>query len=161
MSYTNTTPVPNALFDIYLSELQSAELKVLLIVIRQTLGWSDRRTQLGRKERDWISNSQLQAKTGASRRAISSAIEVLVSKGIIEVLDEYGNLLLLPSLRKGKQRLYYRASPHIISGGDTVGKRSEYNPTINPANATIALGLRKEVSALVQKLHITKETLLN
>ena len=45
-------------FDVHLKELKQAELKVLLIVIRQTLGWADRRGMLGRKEMDWISGSQ-------------------------------------------------------------------------------------------------------
>src|SRR5260221_3091575 len=110
MQHQRTTPVPNVLFDIYLKELKSAELKVLLVIIRQTLGWPDSRTVLGRKERDWISGSQLQALTGSSRRAISYAIEVLIIKKLIEVLDDAGNLLIEPEMRKGKPRLFYRLS---------------------------------------------------
>ena len=78
MQHAQTTPVPNVLFDVYLKQLKGAELKVLLIIIRQTLGWADTKTKLGRKEKDWISGSQLHLKTGISRRAISIAIDGLV-----------------------------------------------------------------------------------
>ena len=50
MMPASTTPVPNVFFDVYMKELKSAELKVLFVVIRQTLGWADRRGMLGRKE---------------------------------------------------------------------------------------------------------------
>ena len=70
MRQLNTTPVPNVILDSYLKQLNSTELKVLLVVIRQTLGWADRRGMFGRKETDWISGSQLKQKTGSSKRAI-------------------------------------------------------------------------------------------
>src|SRR5438045_3875835 len=105
-----TTPVPNALFDIFLKDLQIAELKVLLVIIRQTLGWRDQGSKFGRKEIDWIASSQLREKTGCSRRAISSAIQILVSKHLIEVFDEKGVVLYDAIKRKGKPRLFYRPS---------------------------------------------------
>ena len=85
MRQPHTTPVPNIILDIYLKELNSAELKVLLVIIRQTLGWADRRGMFGRKETDWISGNQLKQKTGSSKRAISSAIDVLIRKQLIEI----------------------------------------------------------------------------
>ena len=51
---TKSTPVPNAVFDEHLKELKAAELKVLLIIIRQTLGWEDKSSRSQRKECDWI-----------------------------------------------------------------------------------------------------------
>jgi len=159
--HNRTTPVPNVLFDTYLKELKSAELKVLLVIIRQTLGWADSRAALGRKERDWISGGQLQAITGSSRRAISYAIEVLVEKKLIEVLDEAGNLLAEPELRKGKQRLYFRPSALLISSGDNTGTNNAF-PGISPATyAKFAEDFRKNSTALAQKMRITKETLQN
>lgn len=157
----NTTPVPNALFDIFLKELKSAELKVLLVIIRQTLGWSDRRSVLGRKEKDWISNSQLQNKTGSSRRAISSAIEALISKNLIDVLDAHGNTLTDASQRKGKLRLFYRPSAMILSSVEIEGKPSWYPSVTDSTSAKFAQDMSKKVTALAQKMRITKETLLN
>src|SRR6185436_10759434 len=115
MLQSKTTPVPNVLFDAYLKRLSSAELKVLLVIIRKTLGWSDRQALSGRKEVDWISNSQLQALSGCSRRAISTATESLVKMKLIEVLHENGSLLDDPQKRKGKQRLFYRITYSFYS----------------------------------------------
>lgn len=154
----NTTPVPNALFDVYLKELKSAELKVLLVIIRQTLGWSDRRAVRGRKEKDWISNGQLRNKTGSSRRAISSATETLVHKQLIEISDGFGNSLTDPLQRKGKLRLYYRASPLLLPIGDNMGKSCWYPFITDSTSAIIAQDLSKNVTALAQKMHTTKET---
>ena len=158
---TNTTPVPNALFDLHLKELQSTELKVLLVIIRQTLGWEDRRKVFGRKEMDWISSSQLQNKTGSSQRSISYAIEVLVIKKLIDVLDERGNLLNGPDKRKGKQRLFYRPASMLLVPVEKVSINS-----LNPLNsetscANFAEDFRKKRIALTQKMRITKETLQN
>ena len=46
----NTTPVPNELYDYWLTCLSDAELRVLLYIVRHTLGW--------RKARDVISPQQ-------------------------------------------------------------------------------------------------------
>jgi hypothetical protein len=146
MMQTCTTPVPNSFFDTYVKELKSAELKVLLIVIRQTLGWSDK--QGNRKYIDWISGSQLQAKTGCSRRAITSATDALVKKNLIQILDDKGNVLNNPEKRQGKTRLYYRLSSPV-----------ENKVNITPASAKFAQEMSKKVTALVQNMRITKETL--
>lgn len=156
-----TTPVPNVLFDAYLRRLSSAELKVLLVIVRKTLGWSDRQAMNGRKEVDWIANSQLQSLTGCSRRAISSATESLVNKKLIEVLHENGSLLDEPQKRKGKQRLYYRITYSFYSPVDNLGKESVLQPFSEIPCALIAQDLSKEISALAQKMRITKETLQN
>ena len=154
MSKPYTTPVPNVIFDIYMKELNSAELKVLLVVIRQTLRWADSRGIYGRKERDWISGSQLIQKTGSSKRAITSAIDQLVRKKIIEVLDDYGTVLNDSSKRQGKYRLYYRLHSSVYNAVD---KPLNSNPTC----AKIAEDISKKCTALVQKMHITKETIQN
>lgn len=149
-----TTPVPNYFLDTYVKELKSAELKVLLIVIRQTLGWSDKLGAQGRKEKDWISGSQLQLKTGCSRRAISTATDVLVRKNLIQVLDTKGTVLDLPEHRQGKTKLFYRLASSVHKGG-------ENKVYTTPTSAKFAQDMSKKVTALVQKMHITKETLQN
>jgi phage replication O-like protein O len=161
MLHPKTTPVPNVLFDAHLKHLSSAELKVLLVIIRKTLGWSDRQAMNGRKEVDWISNSQLQALTGCSRRAISTATENLVNKKLIEVLHENGSLLDDPQKRKGKQRLFYRITYQFYSPVDNMGKECSFQSFSELPCAIIAQDLSKKVSALAQKMRITKETLQN
>ena len=154
MEKPHTTPVPNVFFDIYMKELNSTELKVLLVVIRQTLGWADRRGIYGRKEVDWISGSQLRQKTGCSERAITSAIETLVMKKLIEVHDDRGHKLSYSKDRQGKTRLYYGLHPYVFKPVD--------NSTIYPqTSANIAEDFRKNYGALLQKMRITKETLQN
>ena len=85
------TPVPNAILDEYLRRLKPSEMTVLLVVIRQTLGWMDPRTKR-RKHADWIAGSQLREKTGYSRRSISTALEGLVRKPRTLDLDDIRRL---------------------------------------------------------------------
>jgi phage replication O-like protein O len=102
-----TTPVPNIVFDLHLPNLSESELKVLLIIIRQTYGWIDPYTKK-RKSRDWISHSQFQKKTNLSRRSISEALKSLSTKNIISITDFKGEPLYYSWERKGKRRLYFQ-----------------------------------------------------
>lgn len=161
MNHRGTTPVPNLIFDIFLKDLKVAELKVLLVIVRQTLGWTDHRSLHGRKEQDWIATRQLMTKTGSSRRAISSAIDLLVQKELIEVLDTQGSFLNDPTSRKGKVHLFYRLAPTFLVPVDNECIASGYPDDFNPTHAKIAQDIRKKVTGLVQKMHITKKTLQN
>lgn len=158
-----TTAVPNAVFDDFLSELKLAELKILLVIIRQTLGWEDRQNENGRKQRDWISSSQMLKKTGCSERAISSAIESLTKKNLISVFDLYGSLLDSPSQRKGKTKLFFSltclsdrqasAKNAIVDYG---GKTGANECGSRNTSANFAGNFRKNCAQLAQKMRITK-----
>ncbi len=106
MHYPNTTQVPNILFDHYLSMLNPSELKILLLIIRQTYGWIDKRTGK-RKTKDRISHSQFKAKTGLCSKIISKAIQNLITKGLLTVTDREGKELTNTQDRKGNPRLFY------------------------------------------------------
>jgi hypothetical protein len=106
MLYKQTTQVPNFLFDTHLRELTEAELKILLITIRQTLGWFDSATGK-RKSRDRITHSQFKQKTGLSNRIISKTINSLSVKKLIHVTDFNGKELQEPKDRRGKPYLFY------------------------------------------------------
>ena len=140
---TGTTPVPNVLFDYYLNGLKESEIKLLLVINRQTLGWESRRSLHGRKERDWISSSQFVEKTGCSRRAISSAIETLVNKLLIRVYDDGGNLLHHSSERKGKSRLFFCLAPALLMPVDNRGIKPALPVNTALPCANNAEGLRK------------------
>lgn len=161
MKMKGTTPVPNALFDLYLKESNLAELKVLLIVIRQTLGWADNNAPSGRKERDWITGGQLQQKTGNSRRAISSAIDSLTKKKLIDVTDSSGNNLHSSAMRKGKTHLYFRINSESFQPVENELKRIELKEISNSTYVKNADLLSKNITLLGQKLRITKETIQN
>lgn len=161
MNIIPSTPVPNVLLDEHLKILKEVELKVLLIIVRQTLGWRDEKEKSGRKETDWISTGQLQSKSGSSRRGISSAIDRLVKLQLIMVSDLKGSILQTPQERKGKTKLFYRLSPTPKTHGDNEWKTDEEQTITNSPSAMIAEDLSKNITALAQKMRITKETLQN
>jgi phage replication O-like protein O len=102
----NFTPTPNILFDQFLKELSNSEIKILLVIIRQTNGWIDKKTGK-RKGRDRITYSQFIKKTGLSRRIISEAISSLCKKELIRITDNSGKNLNTPNERKGQLSIYY------------------------------------------------------
>lgn len=110
MRYQQTTSVPNSVFDTYLPFLSGAELKLLLVIIRQTNGWIDKRTGR-RKTRDRISHSQFIKKTGLSRRVISKALQRVITSGLVIVSDARGKLLDHAENRKGMSHLFYSFVP--------------------------------------------------
>jgi len=102
----NFTRTPNILFDQLLKELSYSELKILMVIIRQTNGWIDKRTKK-RKERDRITHSQFITKTGLSRRIISETVKSLLKKRLIHITDKFGNALNNPKDRTGQSFIYY------------------------------------------------------
>jgi hypothetical protein len=84
-----TTPTPDEIFDVWLSQLTGSELKVLLYIVRRTFGF--------KKDADRISLTQicesivtregkvLDRGTGLSRTSASRAVRALESLGLIVV----------------------------------------------------------------------------
>lgn len=73
----NYTQTPNALFDKYLAEIDSmTELKVVLAIVRKTLGWH--------KTRDIISITQLEKMTGLSRQGVIDGVEKAITRGLVD-----------------------------------------------------------------------------
>ncbi len=113
MQFYKTTNVPNELFDFHLPYLNQAQLKVLLVVLRQTVGWIDPKTKQ-RKVKDWITISFFSKKAGLSRKSISYAIQDLVDKELIVVVTKYSNKELRTAKdRRGKKKLYYAYAPYF------------------------------------------------
>jgi len=100
------TQVANILFDKYLKILKPSETVVLLIIIRKTIGWYDKKTK-GRKERDWISYSQFEALTALSRKTIYNSLHSLFTKNIIRLTNSDGQALKWGS---GETRIYYQCN---------------------------------------------------
>lgn len=105
MIYQQTTQVPNQIFSL-LPTLTEAELKIILTVIRQTIGWQDKRTGK-RKMRDRITSYQFIQKTGLAKRTVTKAIQNLLQKHLLVVTDYAGMQLTNADERKGKSYLYY------------------------------------------------------
>lgn len=112
-------PLPNAAIDEFMPCLRDTELRVLLVVLRQTLGWREG-DDLGGwrfKRRDWISHSQLCKRTGRSGDAVSAAVDALVQRRLIAVENEAGVALDSPSeRRRALGRLYFRPGDMWITG---------------------------------------------
>ncbi|MBX7227746.1 MAG: hypothetical protein K1X55_17050 [Chitinophagales bacterium] len=102
----NTTPIPNEFFK-HLPTLTLAEIRVLLVVIRQTFGWMDSKTHM-RKVKDRMTYSYLLKKTGLYRSALPKAIQGLVEKQLLIITDIQGTLLHEPHKRRGKPLLFYQ-----------------------------------------------------
>lgn len=105
----NTTQIPNIVLDELLPRLKDMELRVLLIIIRQTLGWIEDRETGRRKEKDWISVHQFEIKTGCKRWAIGKAISSLIQADLIEAYSEDGKLLVNSRERQmAGTKIFYR-----------------------------------------------------
>lgn len=100
--------IPNSILDKELKQLSGTELKVFLVILRQTIGWTDGKGN--RKERDWISYTFFTEKAGVSRKSVSVAIQSLIEKNLIVKSDREGNHL--PE-RKIRKRIYYSVHPQL------------------------------------------------
>src|SRR5579871_349437 len=73
------TRTPNALLDILMPSLKDTELRVLLVLLRQTVGWNkDGQTVILRYR-------TLQDRTGRQSEAISKALDSLSARGLIHM----------------------------------------------------------------------------
>ncbi len=104
MNYKSTTMIPNAVFE-SLHTLSEKELKVLLTILRQTIGWVAKDGK--RKSRDWISHRYFITKTGLSRKSITQAISLLIKKGLVRAETSSHETLEKSNERKGQMRIYY------------------------------------------------------
>lgn len=110
MYYKQTTQTPNVLFDVLLKTLSKSELSVLLTIIRKTIGMVNPNNTDKRIERAWISQGLFMRCTGLSGRAVSSAIDSLVTRHLIIVTNSEGHLLITKASRRGVFKLYYSSS---------------------------------------------------
>ena len=131
-------PVPVRLVDTVMPRLKDTELRVLLVVLRQTWGWRTDRTSVHKEEagtqansseqltskeagkhqftkhqptkrRDWLSHSQLCRRTGRGSDAVSAAVASLTASGLIIVENAAGKPLGTPEERRRcLGRLYFR-----------------------------------------------------
>ena len=72
--------MPNDWIDRALPTMTPAEWMVMTVILRQTLGWQ--------KERDAISLTQMQQKTGLSRHTVIDAIRGLAKRGWIKAYEQ-------------------------------------------------------------------------
>ena len=110
MSRVPWHPVPVWLVDEVMPTLKDTELRILLVVLRQTAGWRSDRLggSVSHKRRDWLSHRQLCRRTGRGSDAVSSAVASLTASGLIVVEDAGGKPLATPEERRRcLGRLYF------------------------------------------------------
>jgi hypothetical protein len=79
------TLVSLEVIDVIMPRVSGAAFKVFCAVMRQTLGWADKSSPIGRKRWDVISYTQFMEKTGiTSKTTISKAISELLKHGYIQ-----------------------------------------------------------------------------
>lgn len=149
----NTTQLPNYIVDELLPHLGDAEFKVLIVVVRQTIGWIEDAETGRRKDRDWISTHQMAVRTGMGERSINRAVQSLVDQHLIETWTEDGR-----QLTSSKDRAY--------SGSRVYYRLATRNPSLfdkhTPAKTAGGKGLihNPRQNCAPQNLRPTKETLI-
>jgi len=78
--HSNYTMVPNVILDVIMQDLNLSELKVLLAVVRKTIGYH--------METKALSNKDLQNLTGISRNAVRSAVASLIENNLIKTIGK-------------------------------------------------------------------------
>ena len=80
----NSTQIPNNVIKLICSgELTHVETKIVLAICRQTIGWN--------KETDWMTFKRFMQLTNLKRPALSTAINSLIARKIIEREGDAGN----------------------------------------------------------------------
>ena len=69
------TQYPNVIIDKHMRDMTGAEMKVISLIVRQTMGWH--------KDKDRLSNGQITDRTGLSLNAVKEAVRALVEKDLI------------------------------------------------------------------------------
>lgn len=121
----NTTQVPHIIIRKWMRDLSDTELRVILVIVDQTLGWELDSIAHTRKKEDWIAYSQLRDKTGRENAALRQALKGLEERGVISVTDGKGRTIPLEQ-RNGK-KLYYRITTFSESeevNSNLFGKRN-------------------------------------
>ena len=154
-----TTPVPIALIDRVMPTLRDTELRVLLVVVRQTLGWQVGKDPSLRKERDWLTQSQLMRRTGRASGAVARAVDALVRRGLIDVMDGAERLLMTPAERRRcLGRLYYRLHRPEAKEPKAVEARAVEARAVSGESRPAGVKSASAKSAHAKR-HTTKETL--
>uniref|UniRef100_UPI003750FDD7 hypothetical protein n=1 Tax=Armatimonas sp. TaxID=1872638 RepID=UPI003750FDD7 len=108
--------IPSAILDRWMPKLKDTELRILLLVARQTIGRSG-------KEVDWLAHSQLRKRTGRASEAVSAAVDSLIQKGLLEVFTVTGERLPTPEARRFHRGiLLYRLSSMVDKADRAVDK---------------------------------------
>jgi biotin operon repressor len=141
--------------------LSDVELRLLLIVVRQTLGWIEDPELKTRKTEDWISSSQLVEKSGRSRKHVSKAMKELIEvHQLVIAVDSKGRMLDSAEKRRAKfGKIFYRLNVHATAATlfDAFPKKTAQNKDLTRASKGRTEG-EDGTKRRTQKGRTTKET---
>jgi hypothetical protein len=146
-----TTPVPDQLFDELLHRLTDPELRVLLYIIRRTLGFKKQSDDISLKQMvEGITTKDgrvLDHGTGASKPTVTKAIKGLVQKGIVVAVGH-------KSLEKGYEpttyTLRFRGTPMLknLTGGSKPALQGHVNG-LNTQQTVVQETVKQETDVVV------------
>jgi phage replication O-like protein O len=123
----NHTQTPNELFDLYMPLMHEAELKVVMAIVRKTLGY--------KKDRDPISITQLEKLTGLSRQGVLDGAQAAIDRGLVSVMGSgkrgtkiYG-LVYCVDQSTEQTRTSQDSRPELVYSVDTQKKLYKRNST--------------------------------
>lgn len=162
MYYKRTTQTPNILFDSHLKTLSYSQLKVLLTIIRKTIGMIDTKDSKQRVARAWISQRLFMICTNLSGRSVSSAIDFLVRDKLVTVTNLKGNILKTKASRRSASALYYSSSLLLDK---TQEKKASEPTSYSPVNNLHTIKLMKikqscDITSLENKKLTDRERIL-
>lgn len=139
----NTTQTPNLLYDVEMQKMKDTELRIVMTVIRKTLGWIEDSETGMRKKEDWLSQGQLIMLTNRSQKSVTAAIDTCIVNGWIEARDKDGALLDTPEKRGQIGRggkIFYRLGRRFMGKAETEKPSKNYYPSKNekPSKKSLA-----------------------
>lgn len=147
-SFTRTS---NSIIDEWGSKLKSSPFKTLIAITRKMIGFD--------KDRDYLSNSQLQELTGLSEATVRRALKVLASMGIIKIYRvflesgvESSPLIVLNLEKLGYEK---KLTPYPIKSKDTKNRHSVRREATDVAEGKIAVDADdfKQRKALIDQVN--------
>ncbi|WP_288982304.1 TonB-dependent receptor, partial [uncultured Flavobacterium sp.] len=137
--YPNTTQVPNIIID-NMSKFSNTELRILLLVVRKTIGWH--------KETDYLTYNQIQSISGIkSNKSVSVAVNNLVDRGFVSRVSKSGKSLD-PVPRGYRDSIFYTLSKKI---SQIIAKEFEANSCKNYTSTDVKITSNKTNSYKTNK----------
>lgn len=167
-SSPNYTQVPNDLFDVLMADMTMAELKVVLAIVRQTIGYHREATK--------FSLSKIQKMTGMAYNSVVTGADAAEKRGLIRRTnpDEQGSaeweaIIEPPSTVEGIPPQNLKVTPSTVEGQlglnkdkESINKnkrKSKVDTSNFPVDWQVALG--KEVSPEQQAAIVRENELLS
>jgi hypothetical protein len=149
-SKPNYTQVPNELFDELMQNLAGSELKILLLIIRKTLGFS--LADGSRKKSDLVSVSQIKKYTGLESAQIIESLKKLENKyQLIQSIKSNGKTTIY-SLWFSESEKVIKSEPFQKVKGTISESERVIDKTVSESENTKESNIKKLYKRKIRKL---------